>query len=189
MDIGEMLTRDGMRDFTSDQRDTYVNDATEIRQLGLIFKARIGQTRIDGDKPWSAKRRAHKVGRRVDEVARLLERAAAKVEALDATYGSEVLDLPERRAKALARKQQRRDARELTRRKAQALTGRTLAESAAGLAADPRTEKNQAAPPMPQSPPPVYVHPHGFQQPPTGAFGEPLEDITSYFANDFPEAR
>lgn len=174
MDLTELMTRDGMRDFTSDQRDTFVNDANEIRQIGLIFRARIAQTKIDGDKRWSASLRARKVGRRVDHAVRLLEKAAAEMEALDATYVREVLDLPDRRTKASERKKERKELRELTRAKAQALTGRTLTESAQGLAADPRTTVPSAT-----VPPPLYVHPHAYTTP--VATDDPLGSLTDHF--------
>lgn len=157
MDMNELMTRDGVREFSGEQRDTFVNDATQLRQMGRIFKARIAQTEIDGDKPWSAKRRASKVAGRFDRVAKLLEKAAAECEAIDATYGREVLDLPKRRAEAIAKKEERRARKALTRQNAHALAQRTIAEGAQGLAVDPRL----AGQTMPQAaqPQPVYVHP------------------------------
>ncbi|MFD9564382.1 hypothetical protein [Streptomyces sp. NPDC059994] len=176
MDLNELMTRDGMGGFSSGQRDTFVNDATEIRQMSRIVRARLAQTAIDGDKPWSARRRAAKVAGRFDRVAKLLEKAAAECEAIDATYGREVLDLPQRRATALAKKEQRREHKILTAQRAHALTQRTIAEATQGLVADPRAAGQQTGMPQAQ---PVYVSP---QAPPLPQpSNDPLPQIHELF--------
>ncbi|GAA3152937.1 hypothetical protein ACFQ0X_43710 [Streptomyces rectiviolaceus] len=186
MDMTEMMTRDGCGEFSSGQRDTFVNDAAEIRQIGLIFKARIAQSKVEGDKPWSAKYRAYKVGKQFEDLARLLEKAAAKCEAVDATYSREVLDLPERRDKALEKKQQRKELRQLTRAKAQGVAAGTLTESARGLAADPRTTGQTPTMPNAVQPEPQYVHPHAYAPNAYAGTGDPLGNITDHFG--LPEA-
>lgn len=176
MDLNELMTPDGMGNFSSGQRDTFVTDATELRQMGRIVRARLSQTDIDGDKPWSARRRAAKVAGRFDRVAKLLEKAAAECEAIDATYGREVVDLPRRRAAALEKKDQRRSRRALTGKGAHALTQRTLAEAAQGMAADPRLASQPMG--MPQ-PPPLYVSPQAPTLP--TAANDPLPQIHELF--------
>lgn len=185
MDMTEMMTRDGMGEFSSGQRDTFVNDATEIRQIGRIFKARIAKSKVDGDKPWSAKYRAHKVGKQFEDLAKLLEKAAAKCEAVDATYGREVLELPERRHAARQKKQDRAQLRQLTRAKAQSMVAGTLTESTRGMAADPRTAGQSPGMPPTAEQPVQYVHPHAYATPTAGT-GDPLGNITDYF--HVPEA-
>lgn len=176
MDMTELMTKQGMGTFKDEQRDTFVNDADQVRQMGRVIRARIANTCINGDKPWSAKRRAAKVGGRFDRVAKLLEKAAAEVEAIDATYNREVLELPARRQTALDKKAERQEAKALTRQKARALTERTLAESAHGLAADPRLLAGQ---PPATAPQPVYTNPAAYQFP--TAAGDPIPEIADMF--------
>ena len=176
MDLNELMTPEGIGGFSSEQRDTFVNDATQIRQMGRIVRARLSQTEIEGDKPWSARRRAAKVAGRFDRVAKLLEKAAAECEAIDATYGRQVTQLPQRRANALAKKEQRRERKALTARKAHALTQRTLAESAQGLAADPRTAGQPVAMLQTQ---PIYVSPQAPTLPQSS--NDPLPQIHELF--------
>lgn len=179
MDMTELMTQQGMSAFKDEQRDTFVNDADQVRQIGRVIRARIANTRIDGDKTWSAKRRAAKVGSRFDRVASLLEKAAAEVEAIDATYNREVLELPARRQRALDKKTERQQAKALTRQKAHELTERTLAESAHHLAADPRTLPAQPGMPPTVQPQPVYTNPTAYQYPTTAS--DPLPEIADLF--------
>ncbi|MFI8792676.1 hypothetical protein [Streptomyces sp. NPDC055105] len=156
MDLNEIATETGMRSWTSDQRDTVFNDINEIQQIALIVKTCIAGQAIDGDKPFSAKRRANKVNRQFKQVIRHLTKAAAGFEAINATHRREIAELPSRRTKAVEKKERRAQLRALTRQNAHALVQRTIAEGAQGLAADPRL----AGQAMPQSQPqPVYVHP------------------------------
>lgn len=180
MDMTELMTKKGMSGFKDEQRDTFVNDATELRQMGRIIYARIAQTEIDGDKPWSAKRRAAQVRGRFNRVAKLLEKAAAEVEAIDATYNRRVLELPERRAKAIERKNERREVRALTRQKAHALTTRTLTESAQHLAVDPRTAGQQPPAAAPQV---VYNSPHPQAYATAPANTNPLPEFSEAFGS------
>lgn len=184
MDLNEITTETGMREFTSNQRDTLVNDAREIRQIAGIVRNRIAETAIEGDKPGSARRRAAKIDRKFGQVARHLEKAAALCEAIDATHRREVLELPARRTKALEKKQQRRQVRALTRQKAHTLTQHTLAESAQHLAVDPRTDYPQTPTAAPQ---PVYntPHPHAYAAPQGNT--APLQDFSAAFTGAFEE--
>jgi hypothetical protein len=109
MDIEALMTQQGMRGWTDEQRDTWTNDAVQMRQLTQIIQARLANTEIEGDRAGSAGRRARKVGRKLAKVARLLEKAAAETEAVNAVYLREVLELPQRRARELEKKEQRRE--------------------------------------------------------------------------------
>lgn len=179
MDLNEITTPDGMREFTSNQRDTLINDARELRQIAGIVRNRIAETTIDGDKPGSARRRAAKVDRKFGQVARHLEKAAALCEAIDATHRREVLELPARRTKALEKKERRREAKALTRQKAHALTQRTLTESTQHLAVDPRTGYPQMPATAPQ--PVVYNSPHPQAYATAQANTAPLPDFGTVF--------
>jgi hypothetical protein len=109
MDMDALMTKQGMRTWTDEQRETYVNDASDMRQMAQIIQARIANTHIEGDKnAGQARRRAAKVVRRLNKVIRHLERAAAEMEAGNAVYVREVLELPERRVKELERNETRR---------------------------------------------------------------------------------
>jgi hypothetical protein len=171
MDLNEIATETGLRDFTSNQRDTVINDITEIQQIALIVKTCIAAQNIDGDKPFSARRRAHKVDRQFQQVARHLAKAAAKFEAINATYRREIVELPARRIKAVEKKERRQAMRALTRQKAHALTQQTLAESAQSLAGQGQPQAVQ--------PQPVYTNPQAYQFP-TGNTA-PLPDFADLF--------
>jgi hypothetical protein len=178
MDLNEITTASGMRAFTSDQRDTLINDARELRQIALIIKNRLATTQIDGDKPGSANRRAKKVDKKFQQAITLLEKAAGVFEAIEGTHRREVIELPARRAAALAKKEQRDQRRALTREKAHALTAQTLTESAHHLAADPRTGYPQPPAAAPQV---VYntPHPHAYTSATAGS--DPLGDFAHVF--------
>lgn len=177
MDIEALMKKQGMRDFTDEQRDTLVNDAVQIRQLAQIIQARLAKTEINGDRTGAAPRRARKVTRQFEKVAKLLEKAAAGCEGINATYVHEVIELPDRRKKALAKKKERQQTRALTRAKAQEITAQTLSQSAQHLLADPRTAQPQM--PATAAPQPQYVHPHAYTAQQTHQ--APLADFSSVF--------
>ncbi|MFH9426370.1 hypothetical protein [Streptomyces sp. NPDC017529] len=184
MDIDKLMSRPGMREYTTEQLATWVNDASQVRQLGQILQARLAAQQIEGDKPGSAKRRARKVGKRFNKVADLLQKAAAECEGLNEAYKRDVLDLPERRAKTLEKKQDRRQMRALAWAKARTVVDRSLTESAHAIAAPETAHGQPATPPQAVAPPPQYVSPQPYSLPNTGAANQPLPNITDLF----PEA-
>lgn len=180
MDIEKLMTQQGMRDYTDGQRDSLIDWAGEVRQLAQIAVARLANTHIEGDTPGSAGRRARKVGRQFTKVARLLEKAAAQTEAVNAVYGREVLQLPDRRAKDLERKATRRQRLGIAASSVHAKTVNSLTTSTHTLHGiqQPTTQQVNG---MPQ--PVQYVNPHPHRY--TGAGPQqPVGDIGDYF----PEA-
>jgi hypothetical protein len=178
MDLNEITSATGMREFTSNQRDTLINDARELRQIAEIVKNRIAESTLDGDKPGAARRRATKVDKKFQQAIRLLEKAAGVCEAIEGTHRREITELPDRRAKALAKKQQRAEHRALSRQKAHALTRQSLAESAQQFAVDPRLAAQ--VPPMPATAP-QYVNPHPGAYAAPAAERTPLADFADVF--------
>lgn len=99
MDIDKLMTEQGMRDFTDEQRDTWFNDAVQTNQMAQIIEARLANTHIEGDKnAGQARKRARKATRKMKKAAGLLAKAAAEIEGFNATYKRDVLELPARRA-------------------------------------------------------------------------------------------
>lgn len=180
MDIEALMTQQGMRDWTDSERDTFTNDAVQVRQLAQIIQARLAHTEIDGDRAGSAGRRARKVARRFGKVARLLEKAAAEAEAINAVYVREVLELPDRRAKQLEQKQQRQDRRALARGTAGAAVTKSLTKTVHTLNGTEPVGNPQvnAVQPAPQ-----YVNPQPFQFPGAGAAAaQPIPSISDFFS-------
>jgi len=108
MDINALFEKNGMRDFTAEQRDTFMNDGQQIRQMQRIVQARLTQISLDGDRPGAAGRRARKMAKKFGKLAHLLEQAAAQCEAINTAYVHDILELPDRRLKAIAAKENRR---------------------------------------------------------------------------------
>jgi len=179
VDIEQLMTEQGMRSFTDEQRDTWVNDATQINQMRQIIQARLANSHIDGDKPGSAGRRARKVGRKWGRVARLLEKAAAEVEAVNAVYGREVLELPARRAAEVERKENRRERLGIA-ASVEAAAQKSFTKSANAFngtqAGNPQVTPVQQAP--------QYVSPYPHQFAPAGGQQQPTGNIADFF----PEA-
>ncbi|MCI3279112.1 hypothetical protein [Streptomyces cylindrosporus] len=166
MDMDALMTREGMRTTTSEQRDTWVNDAVQIRQMAQIIQARIANTHVDGDNGQGpARRRAAKVSRRWRRAARLVEKAAAEIEAADAVYLREVLELPDRRAKDLERKADRKNRLGLATGAVHEQVTNSLTTSAATLAGPPPVGNPQVTP---AQQPIQYTNPHAFPLGPTG---------------------
>lgn len=166
MDMEALMTRQGMRDFTDDQRQTWMNDATQIRQLAQIIQARLAHTQIDGDKTGTAVRRARKMAKKWGKLAGLLEQAAAQVEGINSAYVRDVLELPDRRTKALERKEQRRQRMGIAAASTREAVAQSLATSAHALNGTPKVGNPQVTPVQPQ---PQYVPPMPFQWPGQGA--------------------
>ncbi|MFZ3592297.1 hypothetical protein [Streptomyces sp. BH104] len=185
MDIDRLATQDGMREYRSGQIDTWITDATQVDTMAQLLQARIAQTAVDGDKPGAASRRARKVAKRFRRASRQLRRAAAEIEAASAVFNREVVELPERRARALEEKRDRDEQRARARSLAAGQAAHALAESAHGFNTDPQRQSSQVVPPVPQHAP--LLNPQPFAMPaPANA---PLGEITDHFPRiDFPEA-
>jgi hypothetical protein len=181
MDIDALMTQQGMRAFTDDQRETWMNDAVQMRQLAQIIQARLANTEIDGDKTGTAGRRAKKMARRWGKLAGLLEQAAAQAEGINSAYVRDVLELPDRRAKALERKEQRRHRLGIAATATQQQVAQSLHASAHTLNGSPQYGNPQVTPvqQQPQYTPPM---PYQFNQPAAGS--QPVADIADFF----PEA-
>ena len=182
MDIEALMTQQGMRTFTDEQRDTFTNDAVQVRQLAQIIQARLANTAIDGDRAGSAGRRARKVARRFGKVARLLEKAAAEAEAINAVYGREVLELPARRSRELERKEQRRQRLGIAAGAAPTAVAKSLTKTTNTLAgAQPPAGNPQVTAAQPQ-PKPQYVSPQPYTFPgQTADQAQPLPNIGDFF--------
>jgi hypothetical protein len=181
MDIDQLMTRQGTRTFTDEQRETYTNDAVQVRQMVQIIQARLAHTEIDGDGAGTSSRRARKVTRPLRKVARLLEKAAAEMEAYNAVYVRDVLELPDRRAKDLDRKALRRQRLGIAASGAQEQIAGSLNTSANALHGIPGAANPQVTP-LAQAPQyhtanPSYAYP-----------APPQHQPVSNIAEIFPEA-
>lgn len=181
MDINDLFTEQGMRNTTSEQRDFWMNDAVQIRQVAQIIQARLANSQIDGDGAGAAARRARKAARPWIQAARLLEKAAARMEAANAVYLREVLELPDRRAKELARKEKRRERLGIAAAAAKDGIAGSLTQSTQTLhhGATPvgNPQVNTTAQPQP-----VYTNP-SFYLPPQPA-GQGIPDIGDLFGTE-----
>jgi hypothetical protein len=178
MDMDALMTRQGMRDMTEEQRDTWANDAVQIRQLVQIIQARLAHTHIDGDSTGTAGRRARKVVKPLVRAARMLEKAAAQMEGANALYVREVLELPERRSSQVERKELRRQKLGIAAASAKAGIADSLTQSTAALHHGATPVGNpQVNPAQPQQP--VYTNPQfAF---PAQAATDPLPAIGDFF--------
>lgn len=177
MDIENLMTEQGMRGFTDEQRDTFTNDASQFRQIMQIVQARLANTHVDGDSTGSAARRARRVSRKFGRVARLLEKAAAETEAINALYGREVLELPERRARELERKETRRQRMGIAAGSTQDAVAKSLTKTAYTL----HGTQPPVSPQVSTVQPPVYVNPQPYQFTAAGTQTQPLPNISSFF--------
>ncbi|MFD8961422.1 hypothetical protein AMK17_37840 [Streptomyces sp. CB00072] len=177
MDINALFTDEGLRNFTATVRDQHVRDAQQYGQIADIVRRRLEQTPIEGDR-WMAKRlRAWKVARQLKAMQKASGEAASKAEALYATYVNEVLELPQRRAVAEAKKLERKNGR-------QAAVGAAVAGSLNRTVTALNTPQEQPAGTVPQARPAEFVAPESpFGQWPMAAGGErPTSTINDYFA-------
>jgi hypothetical protein len=136
MDVNDLFTDQGLRQATQTWRDQHMEDARQYDQIRDIIKRRLEQERIDGDRMFAARRRAWRVSRQVKAMSRHARRQAARSEALYATYVDQVVRLPERRALAAARKDERRQQRAQA---AGAMVAKSLHKSASVLGGDSAT--------------------------------------------------
>lgn len=180
MDINALFEKNGMRDFTAEQRDTFMNDGQQIRQMQRIVQARLAQISLEGDRPGAAGRRARKMAKRFGKLAGLLERAAAQCEAINTAYVHDVLELPDRRLKAIEAKENRKQRLGIASTGAKAAIGESLARSVNSLNGVP--VGNPQVTPVEQAP--RYVSPMPHQYTSAGAPTEQLGNIADFF----PEA-
>lgn len=185
MDINALFEKDGMRDFTAEQRDTFMNDGQQIRQMQRIVQARLAQTAIDGDRPGAAGRRARRMAKKFGKVAGLLEKAAAQFEAINSAYVHDVLELPARRSAELERKENRKQRLGIAAGMQEAVAG-SLQKSVTGFNAGIPQAVNPQVTPLQQAPQYVAPYPQQFAQP-AGA-QQPLPNMVDLFV-DFPEAQ
>lgn len=177
MDINALFTDEGLRAFTATVRDQHVRDAQQYGQIADIVRRRLEQTPIEGDR-WMAKKiRAWKVSRQLRAMQRASGEAASKAEALYATYVNEVLELPQRRAVAQAKKLERKNGR-------QAAVGAAVAKSLDKTVTSLNAPQEHAPGAVPQARPAEFVAPDNpWNQWPMAAGGErPTSTINDYFA-------
>ncbi|MEU2800885.1 hypothetical protein [Streptomyces sp. NPDC007117] len=176
MDINALFTDEGLRAFTATVRDQHVRDAQQYGQIADIVRRRLEQTPIEGDR-WMAKKiRAWKVSRQLKAMQKASGEAASKAEALYATYVNEVLELPQRRAVAEAKKLERKNGR-------QAAVGVAVAKSLDKTVTALNSPQEQVPGAVPQARPAEFVAPDNpWQQWPMAAGGErPTASINDYF--------
>ncbi|MEU8718282.1 hypothetical protein [Streptomyces sp. NPDC048663] len=176
MDINALFTDEGLRAFTATVRDQHVRDAQQYGQIADIVRRRLEQTPIEGDR-WMAKKiRAWKVSRQLKAMQKASGEAASKAEALYATYVNEVLELPQRRAVAEAKKLERKNSR-------QTAVGAAVASSLNKTVTALNTPQEQAPGGVPQARPAEFVAPaNPWNQWPMAAGGErPTSTINDYF--------
>ncbi|MGV9248009.1 hypothetical protein [Streptomyces sp. NPDC003710] len=178
MDINALFTDEGLRAFTSQMRDQHMKDATQYGQIADIVRRRLEQTPIEGDRWLSKWLRARKVTRRVKAMEKASKDAASAAEALYATYRNEVLELPQRRAVAAARKAERKQSRQVA---AGAAVAKSLEKSVTSLTGGP----TEAVGRVPQARPAEFVSPDNpWGQWPMAAGGDhaaPTRTINDYF--------
>ncbi|MFH8873139.1 hypothetical protein [Streptomyces griseus] len=177
MDINALFTDEGLRAFTQTVRDQHVRDAQQYGQIADIVRRRLEQTPIEGDRWLSKRLRAWKVARQLKAMQKASGEAAAKAEALYATYVNEVLELPQRRAVAEAKRLERKQGR-------QAAVGAAVAGSLNRTVSALNTPQEQPTGQVPQARPAEFVTPQSpFEQWPMAASGErPTSTINDYFA-------
>lgn len=181
MDMNALMTEQGMRTWTETERDENVNAATQLRQMAQIIKARLENLHVDGDKTaGQARKRARQVVRHLHRAARDLDRAAARIEAMNAVYVREVLELPARRARELERKEMRRQRLGIAAGGAHEQIAASLAQSASALAGPPPVGNPQVTPVQQ----PVYTNPHAYQFGPTAGQAEPVPNIGDLFTKE-----
>ncbi|MEQ4611511.1 hypothetical protein ABMX48_36875 [Streptomyces cavourensis] len=177
MDINALFTDEGLRAFTATVRDQHVRDAQQYGQIADIVRRRLEQTPVEGDRWLSKRLRAWKVARQLRAMQKASTEAASKAEALYATYVNEVLELPQRRAVAEAKRLERKSGRK-------AAVGAAVAGSLNRTVTALNTPQEQPASTAPQARPAEFVTPDNpWQQWPMAAGGErPPSTINDYFA-------
>lgn len=176
MDINALFTDEGLRAFTATVRDQHVRDAQQYGQIADIVRRRLEQTPIEGDRWMAKKLRAWKVSRQLRAMQKASGEAASKAEALYATYVNEVLELPQRRAVAEAKKLERKNGR-------QATVGAAVAKSLDKTVTALNAPQEQVPGAVPQAMSTEFVAPDNpWQQWPMAAGGErPTASINDYF--------
>ncbi|MCF0086704.1 MULTISPECIES: hypothetical protein [unclassified Streptomyces] len=177
MDMNSLFTEDGMRNFTAGQRDSLVDWAGEARQIAQIMQARLANQHIDGDTGRAPNRRARKVARKQAKVAKLLEKAAAETEALNAVYQREVTELPARRARQLEQKATRKQRLGIAATTVQDVAAKSLTKSTNSFTGiQPPAASSQVTPPPVQ-----YVSPQPYAWPGQTAGSQGVPSIHDVF--------
>jgi len=178
MDMDALMSQQGWRGWTEEQRDYWTNDAVQIRQMAQVIQARLTHTHIDGDTTATAARRARKVVKPLVRAAKMLEKAAAQMEAANALYVRDVLELPERRSSQQQRKELRRHKLGIAATAARAGIAESLTTSTQTLHHGATPVGNPQVTPTAQAQP-VYTNP-SFYLPPQPA-GQGIPDIGDLF--------
>ena len=144
MDLNNLFTDRGMRQFTASQRDQHLEDARQYGQLADVVEQRLKASPIDGDRLLSEWARTRKVVGKLRRMEKASRKAAGAAESLYATYVHQVLELPQRRDTAAARKAARRARRG---KQLQGAVATSLGKSAAQLSGlnGPSTAPAEAA--------------------------------------------
>jgi hypothetical protein len=129
MDVNDLFSDEGLRNFTQERRDLHLQDAREYGQLAQVLRRRLEQTPIEGDGMGAAWWRARRVYRHLRAMERASAKAAAKAEALYTAYVQHVLEEPARRAREEARREQRRAVRQERTTERRVVAGRVVASS------------------------------------------------------------
>ena len=111
MDVNHLFTEPGMRDFTDQQRDLHMQDASQYAQIADVVRRRVAQSPIEGDRWLSARLRAWKVARQVRTMEKGAKLSAVGAEGLYTVFRHQVLELPERREAAQERREVRKSGR------------------------------------------------------------------------------
>lgn len=180
MDINALFEKDGMRNFTAEQRDTFMNDGQQIRQMQRIVQASLAHATVEGDRPGAAGRRARKMAKKFGKLADLLEKAAAQCEAINTAYVHDILELPDRRAKAIEVKENRKQRMGIASTAAKAAIGESLARSTNSLNGVP--VGNPQVTPVEAAPRYVSPMPHTYSAP--AAHTQPIPDLASLFEQE-----
>ncbi|MFI5945558.1 hypothetical protein ACIBCB_35675 [Streptomyces uncialis] len=177
MDINALFTDEGLRAFTATVRDQHVRDAQQYGQIADIVRRRLEQTPVDGDRWMAKKLRAWKVSRQLRAMQKASGEAASKAEALYATYVNEVLELPQRRAVAQARKAERKNGRQAA---VGVAVAKSLDKTVISLGAPQEQVPGAAGPARPAE---FVAADNPWNQWPMAAGGErPTSSINDYFA-------
>jgi hypothetical protein len=147
MDLNRLFTEAGLRAWCDDRRDQHLEDARHYGQLADIFARHLQQYRIDGDRLFAARIRAHRVVRHLRKLERDSRHAAADAQSLCGAYVQQVLEVPARRKAAALKKAEAKDKRaqrKALRRSTAVLAAQHEQQTAQGyLTAQPKSSGEQ----------------------------------------------
>jgi hypothetical protein len=180
--MNNFFDQDGLRSITDTWRDQHVEDGIQYGQVAEVMLRRLGQQKVDGDGLLSAKRRARKVSRQAKRMEKYARKTAAAAEALYATFVNEVAELPDRRARQIEAKENRKQRLGLAGGVHETVAKSLDASARAFNGGQPVGNPQVNAAPQPQY---VSPYPHQFAQP--AGSQQSLPDMADLFV-DFPEA-